>query len=68
MAASMPPHGPASGKDTAPESWSVAYTDVLAACPAMVGRQGPCGKSTDQPPSAGETQHPEPPCCPLVRS
>ncbi|RFF46713.1 hypothetical protein D0A35_18525 [Xanthomonas campestris] len=35
VAASMPPHGPASGEDTAPEGWSVAsfikamHTDVL---------------------------------------
>ncbi|SUZ26533.1 hypothetical protein CPBF424_02880 [Xanthomonas euroxanthea] len=26
-----------------------AYTDVLAACPAMVGRQGPCSQAADQP-------------------
>ncbi|KOB24307.1 hypothetical protein AE930_08420, partial [Xanthomonas arboricola] len=24
-----------------------AYTDVLAACPAMVGGQGPCSKAAD---------------------
>ncbi|APP82522.1 hypothetical protein E1J23_16500 [Xanthomonas gardneri] len=32
VAASMPPHGPASGKDTAPESWSTAS---LKACPLL---------------------------------
>ncbi|CAD7733197.1 hypothetical protein LMG31886_18600 [Xanthomonas hydrangeae] len=26
-----------------------AYTDVLAACPAMVGGQGPCNQAADQP-------------------
>ncbi|CAD7719918.1 hypothetical protein LMG31884_31120 [Xanthomonas hydrangeae] len=26
-----------------------AYKDVLAACPAMVGGQGPCSQATDQP-------------------
>ncbi len=106
VAASMPPHGPAIGEATAPESLKVAflklvhcsaciekiigraviqathvrhclhharrpsrqalarppsrdltrhgcrvsaYTDVLAACPAMVGGQGPCSQVTNQP-------------------
>ncbi|QWM98781.1 hypothetical protein DGN21_05065 [Xanthomonas sp. MLO165] len=26
-----------------------AYRDVLAACPAMVGGQGPCSQAADQP-------------------
>ncbi|NIJ91751.1 hypothetical protein FHT12_000409 [Xanthomonas campestris] len=102
VAASMPPHGPATGKGTAPDNWSAlirkavcrtvrigrgaaahdqtwrfqhcsshahrpsrlvlarspsrdperhgcragAYMDVLAACPARVGGQGPCSKLT----------------------
>ncbi|PPT36285.1 hypothetical protein XarbCFBP8132_19200 [Xanthomonas arboricola] len=25
LAASMPPHGPATGKDTTPDSWSAAF-------------------------------------------
>ncbi|QEW15248.1 hypothetical protein DYQ48_09820 [Xanthomonas hortorum] len=32
VAASMPPHGPASGEDTAPESWSVVF---LKSCPLL---------------------------------
>ncbi|MBB4756749.1 hypothetical protein FHT15_001404 [Xanthomonas campestris] len=106
VAASMPPHGPATGKDTAPDNWSAlclksclsrgahqtwtrcftieqgasgaalnyayrpsrlvlarspsrdperhgcragAYMDVLAACHAMVGGQGPCSQATGPP-------------------
>ncbi len=72
VAASMPPHGPAIGEDTAPDSLLAVLLkamhtdhldgslpahrrgtlrgckDVLAACPAMVGRQGPpqsCSRS-----------------------
>ncbi|MCM5677619.1 hypothetical protein NEH35_20545, partial [Xanthomonas hortorum pv. pelargonii] len=26
-----------------------AYMDVLAACPSMVGGQGPCSQTADQP-------------------
>ncbi|RFF70560.1 hypothetical protein D0A39_15565 [Xanthomonas campestris pv. campestris] len=29
VAASMPPHGPASGEDTAPESWLVAHEKLF---------------------------------------
>ncbi|PPU68943.1 hypothetical protein XpiCFBP4643_08215 [Xanthomonas pisi] len=29
VAASMPPHGPASGEDTAPESWSAALLKTM---------------------------------------
>ncbi|PPU85797.1 hypothetical protein XhhCFBP4925_02190 [Xanthomonas hortorum pv. hederae] len=44
---SLPAHrrGTLRGMDAAVR----AYTDVLAACPAMVGGQGPCGQATDQP-------------------
>ncbi|PPU06390.1 hypothetical protein XarjCFBP7645_17895 [Xanthomonas arboricola] len=36
VAASMPPHGPATGKDTAPESWSAAF--LKACCPTCSGQ------------------------------
>ncbi|PPU40033.1 hypothetical protein XaplCFBP3123_13215 [Xanthomonas arboricola pv. populi] len=34
VAASMPPHGPASGEATAPDSWSAAFLKVCSACVA----------------------------------
>ncbi|NMI23264.1 hypothetical protein E1J24_15780 [Xanthomonas hortorum pv. pelargonii] len=37
VAASMPPHGPAIGEDTAPESWSVAFLKACW-CSACVGK------------------------------
>ncbi|PPU14094.1 hypothetical protein XarjCFBP1022_03300 [Xanthomonas arboricola] len=51
VAASMPPHGPATGKGTAPESWSVAL--LRACCSAWGGRRGVCGLRAESPSTTG---------------
>ncbi|PPU45716.1 hypothetical protein XarbCFBP7697_07840 [Xanthomonas arboricola] len=50
VAASMPPHGPASGKGTAPESWSVAF--LRACCSVWGGRRDVCGLRVESPSTA----------------
>ncbi|PPV07558.1 hypothetical protein XavaCFBP5823_18775 [Xanthomonas axonopodis pv. vasculorum] len=49
VAASMPPHGPASGKDTAPKrSYSAFVKDIRGMCSATVTDNSPGNKAADQ--------------------
>ncbi|PPT79580.1 hypothetical protein XarbCFBP8152_08915 [Xanthomonas arboricola] len=50
VAASMPPHGPATGEGTAPENWLVAFSRDC--CSALGGRRDVCGLRAESPSTA----------------